>query len=186
METNFLIYLIISVVITSLIWYTYVQKIKSKYALLNHSHQNLNDNLDTEVIRKADQNVINLQKTISDLKTEIADVRHQSYLKGQADARNEFSIQIFPYREESLKGNEGIIFNDIEHEIILGYQYQLFVKGIPVLQPAVIIEQMLYEEKREVDIQKNNNVLNLIESKLKTIAADSNGLMKFISKVKQK
>ncbi|MEL1244904.1 hypothetical protein AAEO56_11570 [Flavobacterium sp. DGU11] len=184
METNFLIYIVASVLITSLLWFIYIQKIKTRYAVLQNNHEYLNNNLDKEVIAKADQNVVNLQNIISDLKSEVAEVRHQSYRKGYADAQSEFSIQVFPYREEYFEGNDGLFINDIKHEIVLGYQYQLFVKGIPVLQPAIIIEETLYEEKREIDLQKINNVVNLIESKLKAITIESNGLMKFISKVR--
>lgn len=186
METNIIFYLFGIALITSLIWYTYVTKLKSNYSNLLNNHQNLNQNLDKEILVKGDENVKSLQNTISELKASISEVKHTSYLEGYEKARGEFSIQVFPYKEEYTEGNDGFIINDIFHQVQVGYQYQLFVNGIPMLKPAVVIEQTLTEKKKQVDYQKVTVAMNLIEQKLLPMVAESKGLIKLLSGKKAK
>ncbi len=173
-----IIYICISVLITSLIWFIIFSKIKGKY-------DNLNSNLDKELIIKSDNNTKSLQNKINDLIASIPDLKAKSYDEGYDKAKSEFSIQVFPYKDEFKKGNDGIFINDIYHEVSIGYQYQLFVKGIPVLQPAIIIEETLVENKRYVDFEKIEDVINLVESKLKPMIENSNGIMKLVSSIKK-
>jgi hypothetical protein len=217
MDTIFLISLSAVFTITSLIWYVYVSKLKGKL-------ENLNQNIDREVLFKADDSAKFLQKTVTDLKSSIpnikqesfleghekgkkenieellklkgninvlqesvnnlnesnAKIKHESYLDGYQKGKSEFSVKVSPYRDEIKTGNDGLIFNDIYHEVMIGYQYQLLINGVPALKPAVIIEEYLIEEKREVDLAKIERVTNLVESKMKSIAADSKGIMKYI------
>lgn len=217
MDTIFLISLSAVFIITSLVWYVYVSKLKGKL-------ENLNQNIDREVLFKADDSAKFLQKTVTDLKSSIpnikqesfleghekgkkenieellklkgninvlqesvnnlnesnAKIKHESYLDGYQKGKSEFSVKVSPYRDEIKTGNDGLIFNDIYHEVMIGYQYQLLINGVPALKPAVIIEEYLIEEKREVDLAKIERVTNLIESKMKSIAADSKGIMKYI------
>jgi len=217
MDTIFLISLSAVFIITSLIWYVYVSKLKGKL-------ENLNQNIDREVLFKTDDNAKYLQKTVTDLKSSIpnikqesylegnekgkkenieellklkeninvlqetvnnlkeshAKIKHESYLDGYQKGKSEFSVKVSPYRDEIKTGNDGLIFNDIYHEVMIGYQYQLLINGVPALKPAVIIEEYLIEEKREVDLAKIERVTNLVESKMKSIAADSKGTMKYI------
>ena len=217
MDTIFLISLSAVFIITSLVWYVYVSKLKGKL-------ENLNQNIDREVLFKADDSAKFLQKTVTDLKSSIpnikqesfleghekgkkenieellklkgninvlqesvnnlnesnAKIKHESYLDGYQKGKSEFSVKVSPYRDEIKTGNDGLIFNDIYHEVMIGYQYRLLINGVPALKPAVIIEEYLIEEKREVDLAKIERVTNLIESKMKSIAADSKGIMKYI------
>jgi hypothetical protein len=217
MSTIFLISLSAVFVITSLIWYIYVSKLKGKL-------ENLNLNIDREVLFKTDDSAKFLQKTVTDLKSSIpsikqesyiegyekgkkenkeellksegnikvlqetinnlresqAKVKHESYLEGYQKGKSEFSVKVSPYRDEIRTGDDGLIFNDIYHEVRIGYQYQLLINGVPALEPAVIVEEYLVEEKKEIDFAKIERVTNLVESKIKSIAAESKGIMKYI------
>jgi cell division protein ZapA (FtsZ GTPase activity inhibitor) len=217
MDTFFLINLSAVFIITSLLWYVYVSKLKSKL-------ENLNQNIDREVLFKTDDNAKSLQNSVTELKGSIpkekqvsytegfengksefkealfkseenikvlqdtvnglreshAKIKHESYLEGYQKGKSEFSVKVSPYRDEIKTGNDGLIFNDIYHEVMIGYQYQLLINGVPALKPAVIIEEYLIEEKREVDFAKIEQVTNLVESKIKSIAAESKGVMKYI------
>lgn len=217
MDTFFLINLSAVFIITSLIWYVYVSKLKSKL-------ENLNLNIDREVLFKTDDSAKHLQNTLSELKGSIpkekqlsyeegyengksevkealskseenikvlqetvnglreshAKIKHESYLEGYQKGKSEFSVKVSPYRDEIKTGTDGLIFNDIYHEVMIGYQYQLLINGVPALKPAIIIEEYLIEEKREVDFAKIERITNLVESKIKSIAAESKGVMKYI------
>lgn len=185
MENNILLYTSLTFFITSFIWYIYCQSIKSKLKLLSHDHNNLNKNIDIEIGVKADKNTINLQNTITELKVQIAETKQQSFLEGYDKARSEFSVKVFPYKTEHQQGDEGWLINDIYHCVELGYQYQLFVNGLPVLKPAIIIEEILEEHKKEVSYEKVKLATNTIEANLKPLIENSNGLLSLLkSKVK--
>lgn len=181
MENQVIIFIIISIIITSLVWYIYVTKLKGNYSNLQNNHENLNMNLDKEIIVKGDQNIKELQNKINELKHNLSETKQQSYLEGYDKARSEFTIKIFPYKKELKKGDSGWIINDLYHEVQVGYLYQLFLNGIPLLQPAIIIEETLKEEKKEIDYVKIEKVINIIESKLIPIVAESKGLMSYIA-----
>lgn len=184
MEVQFYISLLISITITSLLWYIYVTKLKGEFSTLKNNHQNLNMNLDKEIIVKDDEKYKLLQNKLSEAHLNINQIKHESYLEGYEKAKKEFSIKIYPYKREKKRGDDGFLINDIFHEVTLGYQYQLFVNGIPLLQPAVIIEEKLTQQKKEVDYNKVNKVMEMIESKLLPIVADSKGLIKLIKTTK--
>lgn len=217
MNTLFIISLSAVFIITSLIWYVYVSKLKGKL-------ENLNQHIDREVLFKTDDSAKNLEKTITDLRGNIpsmkqesynegftngkkeskeellkleqniktlqettknlteshAKIKHESYLEGYQKGRSEFSVKISPYRDEIRTGSDGLIFNDIYHEVMIGYQYQLLINGVPALKPAIIIEEYLIEEKKEVDFAKIERTANLLESRIKSIAAESKGVMKYL------
>lgn len=217
MNTIFIISLSAVFIITSLLWYVYVSKLKGKL-------ENLNQHIDREVLFKTDDSAKNLQKTVSDLRGNIptikqesynegfengkkeskenlltleaniknlqetiknmteshAKIKHESYLEGYQKGKSEFIVKVSPYRDEIRTGSDGLIFNDIYHEVKIGYQYQLLINGVPALKPAVIIEEYLIEEKKEVDFAKIERAANLLESKMKSIAAESKGVMKYL------
>ncbi len=173
METNFLFYLSTAIVVTSLLWYVYVIKIKSKY-------ENLNSNLDREVIVKSGDNVKNLEETINNLKANASEIKHKSFQEGYEKARSEFSITVFPFTDEYKSGDDGFLINDIYHEVYVGYKYQLFMNGIPILEPATITLEKLVESKREVDFVKVERAINLVESKLMPMISESKGIMKLV------
>lgn len=217
METLFIISLSAVFIITSLIWYVYISKLKGKL-------ENLNQHIDREVLFKTDDSAKNLQKTVTDLKGNIptikqesynegfengkkeskealiklevnvktlqettrnltesnAKIKHESYLEGYQKGKGEFSVKVSPYRDEIRTGSDGLIFNDIYHEVMIGYQYQLLINGVPALKPGIIIEEYLIEEKKEVDFAKIERAANLLESKMQSLAAESKGVMKYL------
>lgn len=180
MDLNVITYIVFSVTVTSLLWYIYVAKLKNQALSLKLGYEQLSANFDKEISFKSTSNIQALEKTIFELESKIAAVKHESFTEGYNKGRGEFSIKIFPYKEENKSGDDGWLINDIYHEIILGYQYQLFMNGIPLLQPAVIVEEILTEAKREVDYKKVEFVTSAIESRLLPIIADSKGVIKLI------
>ena len=187
MNIIFIISLSAVFIITSLIWYVYVSKLKGKL-------DNLNQHIDREVLFKTDDSAKNLQKTVTDLKGNIptlkqesynegfengkkeskeellkleanikilqettknlteshAKIKHESYLEGYQKGKGEFSVKVSPYRDEIRTGSDGLIFNDIYHEVMIGYQYQLLINGVPALKPGIIIEEYLIEDRKDV------------------------------------
>lgn len=177
MEPIFWISLLAAISITSFLWFIYASFLKSKLNVLKGEYDHLNGNIDTEVTLRTDKLFAHLHERIIQLRNEVTDTRVSAFNQGYARARSEFSIKVFPYKEEHLEGSEGIFINDLEHQVVLGYQYQLFVNGIPVLAPAVVIEQELSSRQKKVDIRRINAVLSVIKEKLLPIIAESNGLI---------
>lgn len=184
MEINIIIYLSLTFIITSFCWFIYVGKLKNNYSILKNNYDNFTLNLEKEVLLKTGETHKTLENTIADLRFSLSEEKHKSYLEGYEKAKNEFSIQVFPYKEEHTQGDNGWFVNDIFHEVIIGYKYQLFINGIPLLQPAIVIEEILTEEKREVDYNKVRIALEVIETKLLTIIGESKGLIKLIKNKK--
>jgi hypothetical protein len=75
----------------------------------------------------------------------------ESYEKGKKQAEdnfvNDFFVQVNPYKRV-FKEKNSLLGSFMEKDKIeIGYQYQLFVKGIPTLNLAVIIIET-YEAKQ--------------------------------------
>lgn len=67
--------------------------------------------------------------------------KEHNYLKGQR--ATEYKIAVSPFRE--IHVDKGFIYDD--EYIAIGYQYQLFVNGIPCFEPHItIIDSMLVKE----------------------------------------
>lgn len=185
METAiFYISIAITIVLVSLVWHLYVQRIKTKYAVLKNEYDNLSKGIHKEMMVQTDAKMQELYKTISELQVEMAQSKQESYNDGYYKAKGEFEIKVSPYKNESVKGTDGWFINDIIHQVQIGYQYQLFINGVPVLQPAVVIEEDLIEHKRKMDIQKIDAALNIVQTKLIPMASGSNGLIKLITSKK--
>lgn len=182
METNLTVYPLLASFVTSLMWYIYVVKLKAANNSIKSDYNRLNSNLDREVSYLSDTRYKTLEKQLNELKLTLTEAKIESFREGYEKAKKEFSIRVFPYKQEHRQGDEGWLINDIQHEIILGYQYQLFLNGIPILQPAIVVEEVLSEQKREVDYRKINAALEAIEAKLLPIIAQSKGLIKFIKR----
>lgn len=82
MNTVFIISLSAVFIITSLIWYVYVSKLKGEL-------KNLNQNIDREVLFKIDDSAKYLQKTVTDLKGSIPNIKKESYIEGYEKGKNE-------------------------------------------------------------------------------------------------
>ena len=142
-----LIYIVIAIVITSLLWLVYLTNLRSK-------HNNLHKNIDNEVFVKSDERISVLKEEINNLNSKVLIEKNKSFQEGFDKARSEFSLEVNPYKEEFIDGDDGFIINDIYHEVNIGYKYQLFINGIPVLKPSIIIDHVFIERKKEV--VKNN------------------------------
>ncbi|MCF6130888.1 hypothetical protein [Flavobacterium wongokense] len=139
--------IIITIFVVSAVWYFYHQ-----YSLQKQSKEinNLSFDLNTQNIRNEyeDKNEIakreeELKNQIFELRKQVIDVEKDSYEKGRKDAEekfmNDFVVQVFPYKRYYKEKKDGIIaFGSIE-KVEIGYQYQLFVKGLPALNPAMIV-----------------------------------------------
>jgi len=83
-------------------------------------------------------------------KRKLRDAEEKAFADGQrqAELRQEkiekaFSVKVRPYVK---KIDEGTFFNS-KKTIQVGYQYQLYVTGVPCFQPHVIVDNA-YEEKK--------------------------------------
>lgn len=85
--------------------------------------------------------------------------RHQDEV---ARLRDELSIVAYPYEEEI--GNDGWVLDDRKAEV--GYQFQLFLRGIPCFEPHRIVVKKF--EKKEVSREKikqaAGDVLQLLDT----------------------
>lgn len=82
-----------------------------------------------------------------------------------AEARAEMSIVTYPYA--STQGDDGWIVDDRIAEV--GYQYQLFLRGIPCFEPHRVILQRV--ERKEVNPEKLASLKEDITGLLTTIAS---------------
>ncbi len=174
-----MIYIVIAIVMTSLIWLIYLTNLRSK-------HNNLHKNIDNEVFVKSDERISVLKEEISNLKSNVLIEKNKSFQEGFDKARSEFSLEVYPYKEEFFDGDDGFIINDIYHEVSVGYKYQLFINGIPVLKPSIIIDNVLIERKKEVDHQKIKTALDIVEKRIIGIAKNTNGILKIGSTINEK
>lgn len=174
-----LIYIVIAIVITSLLWLVYLTNLRSK-------HNNLHKNIDNEVFVKSDERISLLKEEINNLNSKVLIEKNKSFQEGFDKARSEFSLEVNPYKEEFIDGDDGFIINDIYHEVSIGYKYQLFINGIPVLKPSIIIDNVLIERKKEVDYQKVKTALEIVENSIVSIAKNANGILKIGSTINEK
>ena len=174
-----LIYIVIAIVITSLLWLVYLTNLRSK-------HNNLHKNIDNEVFVKSDERISLLKEEINNLNSKVLIEKNKSFQEGFDKARSEFSLEVNPYKEEFIDGDDGFIINDIYHEVNIGYKYQLFINGIPVLKPSIIIDHVFIERKKEVDYQKVKTALEIVENSIVSIAKNANGILKIGSTINEK
>lgn len=174
-----LIYIVIAIVITSLLWLVYLTNLRSK-------HNNLHKNIDNEVFVKSDERISLLKEEINNLNSKVLIEKNNSFQEGFDKARSEFSLEVNPYKEEFIDGDDGFIINDIYHEVNIGYKYQLFINGIPVLKPSIIIDHVFIERKKEVDYQKVKTALEIVENSFVSIAKNTNGILKIGSTINEK
>lgn len=93
------------------------------------------------------------------------DALQATHAKTIEEARSELSIVSFPY--EFTSGDNGWIVDDRVAEV--GYQYQLFVRGVPCFDPHKVVTQRI--EKKEVNQEKVTRLKNEVLGLLETIAS---------------
>ena len=90
-----LIYIVIAIVITSLLWLVYLTNLRSK-------HNNLHKNIDNEVFVKSDERISLLKEEINNLNSKVLIEKNNSFQEGFDKARSEFSLEVNPYKEEFI------------------------------------------------------------------------------------
>lgn len=141
------IIILASVIITSIVWYKYhndkiQQYSKEKVALANELN-NLKSNIDYKINHEAFEKTQHLNDKILTLKEDLVKTEKDSYFKGRTEAieefKNDFYVEVLPYKRNFKEKKDSIIAFGVTEKVEVGYQYQLFIKGVPSLNPAVII-----------------------------------------------
>ncbi len=136
----------LTIILTSSIWMIILKNQRHILSSLNQKLtielQNVGANVEFQVAQKLNQKLDVLNDQIFTLKQKNIEVERDSYNKGKSDAldsfANEYYVQVYPYKY-TYKDEQGMyVFNKRKEFIEIGYQYQLFVKGIPVFQPHVV------------------------------------------------
>lgn len=147
--------IVITVIIVSAAWYFYhkntLQNLSKNNESLSNELRNNVINRDSQINKMVNEKIEVLNNQILDLKKEIVITDRESYEKGKKQAEdnfaNDFFVQVNPYKRV-FKKNNSLLGSFMENEKVeIGYQYQLFVKGIPTLNPAVIVIET-YEAKQ--------------------------------------
>ena len=140
------IIIVITVLITSILWFIYynnkLKHISQEYNNKANELINLKTNLDYKINHEVIQKTKELNDLVLSLKQEIIKTEKESYFKGRNEVKEEFKndykIIVNPYKRTFNQKKDGLIaFGSIE-KIEIGYQYQLFIKGAPALSPAYI------------------------------------------------
>lgn len=140
------IFVCLTIVITSFIWMIILKN--QKHVLISDNQkltidlQNVTANVEFQVAQKLSEKLDILNEQIYTLKQQNVEVERESYNKGKNDAlssfANEYYVQVYPYKH-NYKDEQGLyVFNKRKEFIEIGYQYQLFVKGIPVFKPHIV------------------------------------------------
>lgn len=137
-----------------------LKSIKEEFAGAKASHAAKEESLASE-LALAVAKTAEHQSEINDLNRKITQIEadHKEALENAN--RNGISIATYPYEEHH--GDNGWVTDDRRAEI--GYKFQLFVNGIPCLQPHKIPIQVL--QKKEVNPDKlkelKDTVFGIIE-----------------------
>ncbi len=78
---------------------------------------------------------------------------------------NELTVVAFSYKDET--GNGGLVMDN--RTVVVGYQYQLFIKGIPCFEPHKVPLQTL--TKKDVSPEKVEKALSQALGVVEAIAA---------------
>lgn len=180
-----------TLVLTSLIWIIFFKNIQSK---LSHDKEklsieliNIKSNIDYEVNRKLEEKVTVLNEQILELKNKCIIIERESYAKGKKDASNEFEkdyfVNVIPYKETYEGERDYVIFGKKNKYVNVGYQRQLFVKGIPVFDPVyTFVEKYEFNEFR-----LNEEAINrLINNAIKIIAPQAGTFIKVTENIIEK
>ena len=147
--------IIITIILVSAAWYFYhkkaLQNLSKNNDSLSNELRNTVINRDYQINKVVHEKMEELNNQILDLKKQIVITDRESYDKGKKQAEdnfaNDFFVQVNPYKRV-FKEKNSLLGSFMEKEKVeIGYQYQLFVKGIPTLNPAVIVIET-YEAKQ--------------------------------------
>ena len=152
---NIFMEIIITIVIVSAAWYFYhkhaLQQLSKNNDSLSHELRNNAVHRDYQINKEVNEKLEVLNNEILDLKKQLVVTDRESYDRGRKQAEdtfaNDFFVQVNPYKRV-FKEKNGFLGSFMEKDKVeIGYQYQLFVKGIPTLNPAVVVVET-YEAKQ--------------------------------------
>jgi hypothetical protein len=126
--------------------------------------------------RAAISSTLLLRERIENLQRYLATMAG-AHAEAMDEARRELSVVVHPF--ENVEGDDGWVVDDRIAEI--GYQYQLFIKGIPCFAPHTVITKRVH--KKEVNPEKLAAFRKDVESLLNTVASQ-HPAFSFSSKVK--
>lgn len=137
-----------------------LKSIKEEFAGARASHAAKEESLASE-LALAVAKIAEHQSKVDDLSQKIIQIEATHKEELENANRNGISIATYPYEEHH--GDNGWVTDDRRSEI--GYKLQLFVNGIPCLQPHKIPIQVL--QKKEVNPEKlkelKDTVFGMIE-----------------------
>ena len=174
---------VITFILVSAAWYFYHKNALHKLSKNNDSLTNeLNNqiiNREYQINKEVNEKLEELNNQILDLKKEMLITERESYEKGKKQAEdnfvNDFFVQVNPYKRV-FKEKNSLLGSFMEKDKIeIGYQYQLFVKGIPTLNPAVIIIET-YEAK-QFNLNEDT-IMDLVDSTIGSKAELIGGFVK--------
>lgn len=155
--------------LSTLVWIIFFKNIQNK---LTHENEklsielvNLRSNIEYEVGKKLNEKLDILNERIMELKNESINIERESYNKGKENALasfvNDYYVQVNPYKRIS-KDKKGMYIFSTKKEIIeIGYQYQLFVKGIPVFKRELILLETYDSSEFKLNKEEINNLVKL-------------------------
>lgn len=114
--------------------------------------------------RAAISSTLLLRERVENLQQQLATTT-AAHAAALDEARRELSIVAYPF--EKVEGDDGWVVDDRLAEI--GYQYQLFIKGIPCFTPHTVITKRV--QKKEVNQEKLAGFRKDVESLLNTVAS---------------
>ncbi|WP_286968516.1 MULTISPECIES: hypothetical protein [unclassified Flavobacterium] len=186
-----IISIVSTLILTTLVWIIFFKNIQTK---LTHDKEklsielfNLKSNIDFEVNKKLEEKVILLNEQILELKNKCITIERESYEKGKKDAAAEFEkdyfVNVIPYKETYEADREYIIFGKKNKYVNVGFQRQLFVKGIPVFDPVYsFVEKYEFNE-----FKLNEEAINrLVNNAIKAIAPQAGSFIKVADDIMDK
>ncbi|MFH7000331.1 hypothetical protein ACHRVZ_20630 [Flavobacterium sp. FlaQc-57] len=183
--------IISTLVLTTLVWIIFFKNIQSK---LSHENDKLKmelnivkSDIDYQVNKKLEDKTSTLNQQILELKRESVIIERESYDKGKKDASTEFQkdyyVSVIPYKETYEGERDYVIFGKKNKYVNVGFQRQLFVKGIPVFDPVYsFVEKYEFNEFR-----LNEEAINrLVNNAIKTIAPQAGTFIKVTENIIEK
>lgn len=147
MNSMVIVFIAAAILLTSVIWYLVyahtISNLKQQKVRLENEINNLNVHIEFKVNQEAIIKTQHVQDKMAILKEQSIQAEKDSYFAGRREAieefKNDFNIQIQPYKRTFKQKRNGILAMGEVEKIEIGYQYQLFIKGSPSLSPAIII-----------------------------------------------
>jgi len=177
---------VIAIVILMAIYKAKLAKTNNEKEILNDKLLKLEKEVDHQVNVKLEQITVSLNNRINDLKQQITDEKEKEYKRGKDEAVKEFEkdfyVQIQPYKEDYEKEQGFLFWESKEKHIEAGYIYQLFIKGLPALQPHYQPIERFKSVNQKIDEDK---VLKLIEKATELYAGQVGNFIKVAQNVKQ-